>query len=188
MNGSVGRVVGFYKPREAVAMGAQIALPESRDQGLRKAMANGDDRAAAQGQRGQGAPDGAGQGGQASAAGGALDDPQREQKLKTILALNTVWPAVQFQQGPLMLCVPLSFEVVNADANIEAVREQVSVPSFFLFLLSAREIHAVWVAGAADPGVGVEYPQVAGADPGARASRPQPDLREGTRCVISAVF
>ncbi|KAI0762728.1 PIF1-like helicase-domain-containing protein [Fomes fomentarius] len=92
VNGSVGRVVGFYKPREA--------------------------------------------GGQASAAGGAMDDPQREQKLKTILALNSVWPAVQFQQGPLMLCVPLSFEVVNADGNIEAVREQVP-----LILAWALSIH-----------------------------------------------
>ena len=26
-----------------------------------------------------------------------------------------------------MLCVPLSFEVINADGNIEAVREQVSI-------------------------------------------------------------
>ena len=51
---------------------------------------------------------------------------QREAKLKAILATNDAWPCVQFHSGPLMLCVPLSFEVINADGNIEAVREQVS--------------------------------------------------------------
>ena len=125
VNGSIGRVVGFYKPREAVAMGAQIALPDNRDQGLRKAM-NGRDEANGQAQQQQ---QGGQENGEASAPGGGTgpqQDPQREQKLKAILALNSVWPAVQFQQGPLMLCVPLSFEVINAEGNIEAVREQVS--------------------------------------------------------------
>ncbi len=118
MNGSIGRVVAFYKPRDAVAKGAQIAIPDNQ-QGLRKALGVKDEKK------------------DAGAGGGAdVDDPfekmqeqaqaeQREQKLKAILALNSVWPCVQFHSGPLMLCVPLSFEVINADGNVEAVREQV---------------------------------------------------------------
>ena len=105
MNGTVGRVVGFWKPREAIQMGAQIMLPELRDP--------------------------------AASAPDPSDPPpdprllraqaeQREQKLKAILATNNSWPAVQFTSGPLMLCVPLTFEVINADAQIEAVRDQVS--------------------------------------------------------------
>ncbi|EIW64958.1 uncharacterized protein TRAVEDRAFT_85034, partial [Trametes versicolor FP-101664 SS1] len=33
VNGSVGRIVGFYQPREALAMGIDIALPDSRERG-----------------------------------------------------------------------------------------------------------------------------------------------------------
>ena len=101
-------------------MGAQIALPDNRDQGR-----NGGDETNGQAQQQQ---QGAQKNGHAPAPGGAApeQDPQREQKLKAIMGLQSVWPAVQFQQGPLMLCVPLSFEVINADGDIEAVREQVS--------------------------------------------------------------
>ncbi|TBU64714.1 hypothetical protein BD310DRAFT_943719 [Dichomitus squalens] len=102
VNGSLGRVVGFFKPREAVAMDEQ----------------------------------GEGEGSNRSAEQEKAQQEQREQKLKKILATNTVWPAVQFACGPLMLCVPLLFEVNNADGGIEAVREQVP-----LILAWALSIH-----------------------------------------------
>ena len=59
-----------------------------------------------------------------------------------IMSLNTVWPAVQFQSGPLILCVPLTFEVVNADANIEAIRDQVRVVSCRGFGLVSNVVHS----------------------------------------------
>lgn len=106
VNGSVGRVVGFYKPRDAVEkLGAQIALPESRDLQADPIEA--------------GVPP--------SSQAEKAQKEQREQRIKMIMSMNTVWPAVQFASGPLMLCVPLMFEVVNADANIEATRNQVRV-------------------------------------------------------------
>ena len=102
VNGSIGKAGGFYKPRDAVAMGAQIALPE---------LAQGP----------QNSPVAEPMGTQER----EQQKEQRDQKLKRLLAVNTVWPAVQFANGPLMLCVPLSFEGINADGNIEAIREQV---------------------------------------------------------------
>ena len=54
---------------------------------------------------------------------------ENEQRLKRILQTSQVWPAVQFLNGPQMLCVPLSFESVTADGSIEAIREQASVSS-----------------------------------------------------------
>ncbi len=106
MNGSIGKVVGFYKPREAVAMGAEIALPELMQGAQNSPVAEPLGTQERQQQK-----------------------EQREQKLKNVLALNTVWPAVQFANGPLMLCVPLPFESVNADGGIEAVRDQVRAHS-----------------------------------------------------------
>lgn len=102
VNGSIGKVVAFYKPREAVAKGAQIALPEFVQKlPTGEPLRPGDKELQ------------------------AAQKEQNELKLKKILALNTVWPAVQFASGPLMLCVPIPFEVVNAEGGIEAVREQV---------------------------------------------------------------
>ena len=130
MNGTTGRVVGFYKPREAMEMGAAIMLPEARIPD---------------------APGAPGTDPDAPGAPGADPDPpapppdplalraqeeEREQKLKRILALQSLWPAVQFASGPLMLCVPLPFESVTADGTIEAVREQVP-----LILAWALSIH-----------------------------------------------
>ena len=115
VNGSLGRVVGFYKPREALAMGAEIGLPDNQ-QGLRRTLGVEDEKKGGAGANAE--------------RGTVLDNAQSEQreaKLKAILATNQVWPCVQFHSGPLMLCVPLSFEVINADGNIEAVREQVSI-------------------------------------------------------------
>ena len=120
MNGTTGRVVGFYKPREAMEMGAAIMLPEAR------------------------IPDAPGAPGADPDAPAPPPDPlalraqeeEREQKLKRILALQSLWPAVQFASGPLMLCVPLPFESVTADGTIEAVREQVP-----LILAWALSIH-----------------------------------------------
>ena len=120
MNGTTGRVVGFYKPREAMEMGAAIMLPEAR------------------------IPDAPGAPGADPDAPAPPPDPlalraqedEREQKLKRILALQSLWPAVQFASGPLMLCIPLPFESVTADGTIEAVREQVP-----LILAWALSIH-----------------------------------------------
>ncbi|KAH9891032.1 PIF1-like helicase-domain-containing protein [Cubamyces lactineus] len=61
---------------------------------------------------------------------------QREQMIQRILRLNTVWPAVQFQNGVTQLCVPLSFEVVSAEGSTEVTREQVP-----LILAWALSIH-----------------------------------------------
>ena len=120
VNGSLGRVVGFYKPREAAAMGAQIALPE-----LAQPAKNSDADT-----------QGGGEDGVRAAEMEKAQREQRDQKLKKIMATNEVWPAVQFVSGPLMLCVPLLFEVNNADGGIEAVREQVP-----LILAWALSIH-----------------------------------------------
>ncbi|RDX56238.1 hypothetical protein OH76DRAFT_607069 [Lentinus brumalis] len=129
VNGSLGRVVAFYKPRDALEKGIEIAIPDNQ-QGLRKALGKEDDK------------NDAGAGGRADAKRPheklqeQAQAEQREQTLKKILAYNDVWPCVQFHSGPLMLCVPLSFEVINADGNIEAVREQVP-----LILAWALSIH-----------------------------------------------
>ena len=112
VNGTLGRVVGFYRPREAAKLHINVLLPEARDPGGEEdpaLRAREEQRAQAE---------------------------QREQRLKKILALDSVWPAVQFASGPLALCVPLSFEAVTAEGSVEAVREQVP-----LILAWALSIH-----------------------------------------------
>ena len=112
VNGTLGRVVGFYRPREAAKLHINVLLPEARDPG-------GEDDPALRAREEQRA-----------------QAEQREQRLKKILALDSVWPAVQFASGPLALCVPLSFEAVTAEGSVEAVREQVP-----LILAWALSIH-----------------------------------------------
>ena len=116
-------MVGFYKPREAVEIGADIGIPEVlKAQGADKEK-HGD---GANARDHNGDPD---------TAQEKAQSEQREAKLKAILATNYVWPCVQFHSGPLMLCVPLSFEVINADARIEVVREQVCVHCLLVFMI-----------------------------------------------------
>ncbi|KAL7285782.1 hypothetical protein ACG7TL_000891 [Trametes sanguinea] len=120
VNGSVGRVIDFLRPREAMAKGIDIALPDSRERSRFDV------------------PD---------IPGGPRvesEDPtqlsqseeQRKRKIEQILRVNSVWPAVHFQNGCVQLCVPLTFEVVSAEGTIEATREQVP-----LILAWALSIH-----------------------------------------------
>lgn len=44
----------------------------------------------------------------------------------TLYHSHRVWPLVQFQSGRVMLCIPVTFEVYNADGKIEAQRVQAS--------------------------------------------------------------
>ncbi|KAI0768643.1 hypothetical protein BD413DRAFT_479193, partial [Trametes elegans] len=103
VNGSVGRVVGFYRPRGALAMGIEIAMPDRRERS---------------------GPD-------------VPDIPGGPEQL---LRINSVWPAVEFQAGPTMLCVPLPFEVVSAEGTTEATRLQVGWQAFIVAELRAAEL------------------------------------------------
>ncbi|KAI0651482.1 hypothetical protein C8Q79DRAFT_38298 [Trametes meyenii] len=122
VNGSVGRVVGFYKPRDALKMGIEIALPDRRERNepdvpLRAIDEPGNTNPTTQRtQPTQPAP---------TAPTGSQAPDARAQRIQQILQLNTIWPAVQFENGPTQLCVPLTFEVVNAEGMVEAVRDQV---------------------------------------------------------------
>ncbi|KAI0828262.1 hypothetical protein BC628DRAFT_106512 [Trametes gibbosa] len=108
VNGSVGRVVNFLKPIEAMRMGIQLALPDRRD-------CNSPD-----------VPD--------IGEGAVVEVPltksekaaaqQREENIKRILQLNSIYPVVLFQSGATQLCVPLSFEANSAEGTVEAVRHQ----------------------------------------------------------------
>ncbi|KAF8334162.1 uncharacterized protein EI90DRAFT_518524 [Cantharellus anzutake] len=42
-------------------------------------------------------------------------------------AQATKWPVVQFESGPTLLCVPVSFTVENSAGRVEAQRDQVRV-------------------------------------------------------------
>ena len=42
-----------------------------------------------------------------------------------ILKSNKLWPYVKFENGLSLLCIPVMFEVINAQGRIEASREQV---------------------------------------------------------------
>ncbi len=116
VNGSVGRIVGFYKPREALAMGIEIALPDSRERG-------GPDVPDIPGGPQVEVPQTTSSQAPKSSQKTAAD--KREETIKQILQMNSVWPAVQFQSGVTQLCVPLTFEVVSAEGTIEAIRHQV---------------------------------------------------------------
>ena len=156
VNGSIGRVVGFYKPREALTMGIQIALPDSRDR---------EDSDAPN------APGGSQARMPTSTPSRSQSTDQREQMIQRILRLNTVWPAVQFQNGVTQLCVPLSFEVVSAEGSTEVTREQVCS-------LQGRVVSAglTSVQGPSHFGLGTEHPQIARSDSRTRSGGPQQDL------------
>lgn len=47
----------------------------------------------------------------------------------TLFHSSRVWPLVRFQTGQVMLCIPIIFEVHNADGRVEAQRVQVSFPA-----------------------------------------------------------
>lgn len=118
VNGSVGRIVGFYQPREALAMGIDIALPDSRERG-------GPDVPDIPGGPQVEVPQTASTGSQVPKSSQKTAADKREETIKQILQMNSVWPAVQFQSGVTQLCVPLTFEVVSAEGTIEATRHQV---------------------------------------------------------------
>lgn len=163
VNGSVGRIVGFYKPREALAMGIDIALPDPRERS------------------GPDVPD-IGGGPQVEVPqtpAGPTQNTQREEKIKQILQMNSVWPAVQFQNGVTQLCVPLTFEVVSAEGTTEVIRHQVRALAACITGLRVDEADVR--EGALDPSMGTQHSQVARPDSGARAGRPEQDLREGSR-------
>ncbi|CDO75871.1 hypothetical protein BN946_scf184672.g4 [Trametes cinnabarina] len=124
VNGSVGRVVSFLTPRDAKAQHIEIALPDSRERNQ------------------QGVPDIPGgprvgmPGASEPQAPMSQSEEQRQRKVEQILRLNSVWPVVQFLNGLVQLCVPLTFEVVSAEGTVEATREQVP-----LILAWALSIH-----------------------------------------------
>ncbi|KAI0374522.1 hypothetical protein BV20DRAFT_515966 [Pilatotrama ljubarskyi] len=139
-------------------MGIQIALPDNRE-------------------RNAGAPDLPGgptveiPRNESSSQSQKTAPDAREERIKQILKLNSVWPAVQFQCGVTQLCVPLTFEVVSAEGIIEATRDQVRA-------LSTREPKRLTleVIGAPYSSMGIEYTQVARPNSGARPSEPRQDL------------
>lgn len=44
---------------------------------------------------------------------------------ESMMRSNAKWPLVKFQNGTIMLCVPVQFEVNDAEGNVEAARGQV---------------------------------------------------------------
>lgn len=46
---------------------------------------------------------------------------------ESMIRSNAVWPVVKFQNTVEMLCVPMQFEVNDADGKVEAARGQVSL-------------------------------------------------------------
>lgn len=59
-----------------------------------------------------------------------------------IMQANDKWPLVQFQNGVVMLCVRVSFEVNDADGKIEASRDQVCTGPYSAYCL-VRELMLV---------------------------------------------
>ena len=57
-----------------------------------------------------------------------------------ILKSNKLWPYVRFENGLSLLCIPVMFEVVNAQGRIEASREQVRRAALCWRYLSAELI------------------------------------------------
>ncbi|KAH9919133.1 uncharacterized protein B0H18DRAFT_882148, partial [Fomitopsis serialis] len=41
------------------------------------------------------------------------------------VAENYIWPIVEFRNGHTLLCIPATFEAINADGRVEATRHQV---------------------------------------------------------------
>ena len=96
--------MGFYKPHEAVAMGASIGHPvilHPPDEVLPPQQLE---------QRRQ----------------------ERQQRLDHYMKSDNIWPLVRFLNGLLLICVPLPFEAVNANGDIEATRDQVGKLDVFL--------------------------------------------------------
>ncbi|TBU47337.1 hypothetical protein BD309DRAFT_502547 [Dichomitus squalens] len=95
----MGRVVGFYRPREALKIGAEIGHPDllhppSEDLPIQLLKQQRE---------------------------------ERQQRLDHYLKSDNIWPAVKFLSGPLMLCVPLPFQAMDANGNIQATRDQVII-------------------------------------------------------------
>lgn len=93
-----------------------------------------------------------------------------------ILKSNKLWPYVRFENGLSLLCIPVQFEVINAQGRIEASREQVRRLS-----LDAMQQWLILAVGTFDPGVGNKHTQVPRADIEEVESRPGAHLRKGSR-------
>lgn len=104
VNGSLGRVTDFCTTREALQRGIKIGLPEAKERRRWKGR------------------------GKASRKGPSTDEDWIMERVP-----SGKYPVVEFitsAVGPvLMLCVPNTFEVNNAEGEIEAKREQVCVVS-----------------------------------------------------------
>ena len=64
----------------------------------------------------------------------AKEDPEKNHGRKPGISTSSaidgfVWPLVKFQTGQTLLCVPATFEAINAANRVEATRFQVKSPS-----------------------------------------------------------
>jgi ATP-dependent DNA helicase PIF1 len=106
VNGTLGRVIDFMTALEASNQGIRIGAPEITT---------------AEWQNGKEAM----KGGKTALKPRVENTPRPE-----LMRSSQKWPVVEFATkiGPLpMCCTPLSFEVNNADGEVEAKRDQVSL-------------------------------------------------------------
>ncbi|KAI0344112.1 hypothetical protein BDW22DRAFT_1129553 [Trametopsis cervina] len=104
VNGTLGRVIDFLTTLEASQRGIKIGIPLGGDDAKKW---KGEEEAGRKGD---------------SHVNPLQDIPQE------LLRSPRKWPVVQFSTGEEQLpmcCVPLSFEVMNADGEVEARRDQV---------------------------------------------------------------